>query len=201
LLLLSPVVANAAHFVDVRPVIAIRERLTVKLQAEVLDKTGPGDSLERVRSYRLKIVIPKGAAPDVRVGSSIHISLPVLHHAEAQARVTAMGNGEIVLLLPDQIQQLEGVRLKADLPLKPVNLYRIPFQAVYSPRGIGTETFVYAHSQVRLVPVSVLDIRDDGGIVVSSSDLASAEVVVSGLDNLVTGDDVSLAPAQEVSHD
>jgi hypothetical protein len=201
LLLLSPVVAQAAHFVDVRTAAAIRECLTVTLRAEVLDRTD-GDSVARVRSYHLRVAIPEGTVPDVRVGSSIRVSLPVVHHAEAFAKVMSVTGGDITVLLSDQIQQLDGLRLKADLPLKPVNLYRIPFQAVYSPRGITTETFVFDGARVSLVRVAVLEIHDDGGIVVSSSHLADARVVVNGLDNLVSGDEVNLMPAaQEVAHD
>lgn len=202
MLLLSSAAARAAHFVDVRPAAPLRERLTVTIAAEVQDRTGAGEAAAGVRDYHLRIAIPEGTTPDVAVGSSVRVALPIVRHAEALARVTSVGDGWISLVLPEQVQQLEGLRLKASLPLKPVNLYSIPFQAVYSPRGIMTEAFVYDGSRVKLVGVSVLEIRDDGRVVVSSARLAGAQVVVDGLDNLVSGDVVSpIFRAQEARHD
>lgn len=195
LLLLLPGVSRAAHYVSVEPARPLRQPMTIAAAAEVVDDTVVGASFSGSRPYHLAIRIPDGAKPDAAVGDALRLSLPIIHNARVLAKVTAVSEFDISLLLSGQVQRLQGLEITAELPLKPVNLYLIPFQAVYSPRGITTEVFVLqGDSRVRLVPVKPLAIRDNGDLIVSSSHLAGAKVVVDGLDNLVSGDLVSVLP-------
>jgi len=149
-------------------------------------------------NYRLLMLVPKGTIFDLSVGSSVPVTLPTIHHRNLQAKVSSISKTKIELILTNQVQLLDGQRLRVTLPAKPVHLYRIPFQAVYSPRGLTAEVFVLSSDQrVNLVPIVPLRVLSNGNVIVSSEQLKGATIVVQGTDNLVPGDKVQIIEQKE----
>jgi hypothetical protein len=198
-------IAEAARPVSVIKAKPVSQAVRLTLMAEVLDKAigEKADSDER-RSYHLSISPPNGLVLAMRAGSFVKVILPTVHHGEAMARIISISKTRIELLLTNQVQQLEGQQLKVELPFQPVHLYQIPFQAVYSPRGLTAEVFLLsADMKVRLVPVVPLQASSDGGLIVASDQLPDplkdALVVVQGTDNLLSGDSVQIENHQKVT--
>lgn len=191
--------ALAAHSVSVVKAEAVFKAVHLTLMAEPLDTAADHDAIPRPgRSYRLSIQLPSGVTPDVTVGDSVAVTLPTIHHNKARATIKSVSKTRIELVLADQVQLLEGQRLRVILPLKTVHLFRIPFQAVYSPRGSTNEVFLLSREQrVRLAPVVPLQVLPDGTVIVSSDQLAGADIVVQGTDNLVSGDSVRIVDEKE----
>jgi hypothetical protein len=198
LLLMSQGASAADHRVTTAKVEPVSTTVPLTLIADVSDSpVSPVTSLAG-RNYRLSILVPGGAVIDLSLGSSVPVTLPTIHHRNAQAKVSSISKTKIELMLTNQVQLLEGQRLQVTLPTKPVHLYRIPFQAIYSPRGITTEVFVLASDQrVNLVPIVPLKVLSNGNVIVSSDQLKDATIVVQGTDNLVPGDEVQVIEQKE----
>lgn len=162
--------------------------------ADVLDKkSDQKDDTNTRRSFHLSIELPVGLVAAIRNGSYVRVSLPTVHKNVAIAQVTSLSKNRVELVLANQVQQLEGQKLKVDLPFLPVNLYKIPFQAIYSPRGTTSEVFILSSDmKVQLVQITPLQISADGSIIVSSEQLKDAIVVVQGNDNLLSGDTIKV---------
>ncbi len=204
LLFLFPQISWADHsipMVSVKQAAPLTKALMVTVQAQVLKKpTGNEAEVENAHSFQVKVNVPEGGTPDLEVGSWVHVTLPTVRHKVASARVTAITNNSVELLLPGQVQQLEGQQLKVELPLKSKGLYRIPFQAIYSPRGITTQVFILTkNSTAHLISVKALQVLDDGEVIVSSEYLKDSKVVVSGTDNLLSEDSIRVASDQKES--
>jgi hypothetical protein len=193
-LLLAVQPAQAAHPVSVAKAEPVFKAVRVTLTAEATDAAVDDKVAPRLgRTYHLSIQIPTGATPELAVGSFVAVLLPTVHRNRAVAKVKSISKTRVEAALEDQIQMLDGQRLKVILPLRPVHLYRIPFQAVYSPRGLTTEVFILSSDQrAHLVPVVPIEVLPGGKIVVSSDRLNGASIVVHGTDNLVSGDAVQV---------
>jgi hypothetical protein len=196
-LALAPAAARGAHFAAVAPARPAGRALTVPVTAQVIDDTAAGVVPAGPRSYHLAVEVPEGAVPDLRIGDRVRVALPIIHQPKAEARVLAVDDKEVLLLLPGQIQQLRGLVLTAELPLKARRLFLVPLEAVYSPRGLTTQVFTLKDGRAALVAVKVLAARENGDLVVSSSGLDGQTVLTDGLDNLVNGDAVTAVPASE----
>ncbi len=202
LLLISQGASAADHQVNHKVTIAkvepVSTTLSLTLIADVSDSPDSKVTSLSGRNYRLSIPIPKGTVFDLSLGTSVPVTLPTIHHQNAQAKVSSISKTKIELMLSNQVQLLEGQRLRVTLPTKPLHLYRIPFQAVYSPRGLTTEVFVLASdNRVSLVPIVPLKVLSNGNVIVSSDQLKGATIVVQGTDNLVSGDQVQIIEQKE----
>jgi hypothetical protein len=198
LLLLSQGASAADHKVSVVKPEPVSTTVPLTLIAEVSDSPDHEVSLLTGRNYRLSIQVHKDMVFDLSPGSIVPVTLPTIHHRDAQAKVSSISKTKIELILTYQVQLLEGQRLRVTLPAKPVHLYRIPFQAVYSPRGITAEVFVLSSDQrVNLVPIFPLKVLSNGNVIVSSDQLKGATIVVQGTDNLVSGDKVQIMEQKE----
>lgn len=193
--------AQATHSVSVVKAESVSRTVYLTLMAEVLDTAADDTAIPRPgRTYHLSIQLPSGVIPDLLSGSSVTVTLPTIHHNKALAKIKSISKTRVELVLADQVQLLEGQRLRVILPLKPVHLFRIPFQAVYSPRGLTTEVFLLSQEKrVRLIPVVPLQVLPNGKIIVSSDQLDGADIVAQGTDNLVSGDSVQIIEQKEAS--
>ena len=192
--------AAAAHSVLVTEARSVSETVHLTMMADVLNSSTDKITSLTGRSYRLSIEIPKGAVLDLSPGSTVSVTLPTIHNRNAQARVSSISKTHIELLLTNQVQLLDGQRLRVILPAKPTHLYKIPFQAIYSPRGLTTEVFILSSDKrVRLVPVVPLQVLADGKVIVSADQLKGATIVVHGGDNLVSGDSVQVIEQKEAN--
>ena len=178
-----------------RTVTAVRPEPVTKLfelslMADVMDKNSKQTTNTSTRrSFHLSIDLPAGLVPAIKNGSYVKVNLPTVHKNVAIAQVTSLSKNRVELVLANQIQQLEGQRLKVDLLFLSVNLFKIPFQAIYSPRGSTSEVFIFlSDMKVQLVRITPLQILSDGNVIVSSEQLKDALVVVQGTDNLLSGD-------------
>lgn len=184
--------AWAQHAVMVQAAYAVKHQITITLQAQVLEKISERSNRTE-RSYHLSLEFPEGVQPQISEGSTARVILPTIRNRETFARVLSISKNSIALLLANQVQQLDGQSLTVEIPLKPDDLFEIPFEAVYSPRGLKAEAFVLEpNSTVKLVPTKVLQVSNDGMVVVSSKQLKEAKVVIKGNDNLVSGDSVEV---------
>lgn len=186
--------ALAARLVTTAKPEHVSKIFELSLMADVLDKkSDQKDDTNTRRSFHLSIELPVGLVAAIRNGSYIRVNLPTVHKNVAIAQVTSLSKNRVELVLANQVQQLEGQKLKVDLPFLPVNLYKIPFQAIYSPRGTTSEVFILSSDmKVQLVQITPLQISADGSIIVSSEQLKDAIVVVQGNDNLLSGDTVKV---------
>jgi hypothetical protein len=198
-LVLASQAALAAHSVSVAKAEPISKDVNLTLTAEVLETAADDTRIPSSgRSYHLSIQLPSGVAPDLSLGSSVNVSLPTIHHNNAVAITKSISKTRVELLLTNQTQLLGGQRLSVVLPLKPAHLYRIPFQAVYSPRGVTTEVFALSSEmRVRLIPIVPLQVLPDGKIIISSDQLDGVSIVVQGTNNLVSGDSVQPIDSKE----
>lgn len=190
-----PSIGNSGEFKDGRLVTVVKTEQVTKvfelsLMAEVLGTKNENNSR---RSYHLSIELPSGMIPAISNGPFVKITLPTIHKNKVIAQVTSINKTHVKLILTNQVQQLEGQKLKTDLPFHPANLFKIPFQAIYSPRGSTSEVFVLSSDmKVQLVQIIPLQISSDGSVIVSSEHLKNALVVVQGTDNLLSGDTVKV---------
>ncbi|MGE3263251.1 MAG: hypothetical protein AB7K68_15830 [Bacteriovoracia bacterium] len=198
-LLLMPQGASATdHRVSIIKAEPVSATVPLTLIADVSDSPDSKVTSLAGRNYRLSILVPRGTVFNLSLGSSVPVALPTIHHRNARAKVSSISKTKIELMLANQVQLLEGQRLRVTLPAKPVHLYRIPFQAVYSPRGITAEVFVLSSDQrVNLVPIVPLRVLSNGNVVVFSDQLKGATIVVQGTDNLVSGDKVQVIEQKE----
>lgn len=160
------------------------------LMAEVLQKINETNGRG---SYRLLLKLPSGLIPSIKNGSFVNVTIPTIHQNLVSGQIVSINKQNIELIISNQVQQLEGQTLKVDLPVLPTNLYKIPFQSIISPRGLGAEVFLLsADMKVQLVQVTPLHILSDGAIIVSSEHLKNSSIVVQGTDNLLSGDSVQV---------
>ena len=198
LLLMSQGASAADHRVTIIKVEPVSMTVHLTLIADVSDSPESKVTSLSGRNYRLSILVPRGTVFDLSLGSIVPVTLPTIHHQNAQAKVSSISKTKIELMLTNQVQLLEGQRLRVTLPTKPVDLYRIPFQAIYSPRGITAEVFVLASDQrVNLISIVPLKVLSNGNVIVSSDQLKGATIVVQGTDNLVSGDKVQIIEQKE----
>jgi hypothetical protein len=186
--------ASAARVVTAVKPERVAKIFELSLMADVLDKKFEQkiDTNTR-RTFHLSIELPAGLIPAIKNGSYVKVTLPTVHQNVAIAQITSFSKNHVELILANQVQQLEGQKLKVDLPFLPANLFKIPFQAIYSPRGEAAEVFVLSSDmKVQLVQIVPLQISSDGNIIVSSEQLKDALVVVQGTDNLLSGDTVQV---------
>jgi len=197
-LLLMSQAALATHRVTTVKAERVSTTVQLMLTADVSDLPDSKVTSLSGRSYRLSIQIPKGTVFDLSVGSNVQVTLPTIHNRVTQAKVSSISKTQIDLMLVNQVQLLDGQRLRVTLPTKPVHLYSIPFQAIYSPRGITTEVFVLTSDQrVNLVSIVALQVLPNGKVIVSSAQLNGATIVVQGTDNLISGDSVQVVEHSE----
>lgn len=198
-LALASQAALAAHSVSIVKAEPVLKTVHLTLTADALGGAADDDAIPRPGgSYRLIVRLPSGVTPDLTVGSSVAVALPTIHNNKARATIKSISKTRVELVLADQVQILEGQRLQVILPLKPGQLFRIPFQAVYSPRGLTSEVFLLSpEKRVFSVPVVPLQVHSGGMIVVSSDRLAGADIVAQGTDNLLSGDGVRVVDAKE----
>jgi hypothetical protein len=201
-LLLTSQAVLAAHYVSVIKAEPVSKTVHLTLMADVSDPTTAQSSISQPeRTYHLSVQLPNGVTPDLSVGSSVAVTLPTIHHNSAFASVKSISKTQVALVLANQVQILEGQRLRVILPLKPAHLFRIPFQAIYSPRGLTTEVFLLSNEKrTHLVPVVPLQALPEGKMIVSADQLDDATVVVQGTDNLISGDSVQVVDQKETSH-
>lgn len=194
--------AFASHRVSVVKAERVAKAVHLTLMAEVSGNAADANSVPTPgRTYHLSIQLPNGVTPDLSIGSSVTVTLPTIHHSTAFAKTKSISKTRVEIVLADQVQLLDGQRLRVTLPIKPDHLFRIPFQAIYSPRGLTSEVFLLSsEKRARLVPVVPLQLLPDGKIIVSSEQLDSASIVVQGTDNLISGDSVQVVDQKEASH-
>lgn len=191
-LLLATQPALAAHPVSVAKAEPVSGAVHLTLTAEASDAAADDEAVPRPgRAYRLSIQLPSGVTPDLSIGSFVTVTLPTVHHNTAPAKIKSISKTRIELVLENQTQLLDGQRLKVTLPLKSVHLYQIPFQAIYSPRGLTTEVFLLSPDQrAHRIPVVPVKLLPGGKVIVSSDRLDGASIIVQGTDNLISGDAV-----------
>ena len=193
--------AMAEHPVQVQLPLAVKGTINLTLQSRDIEKSTDksGGTATVSRNYRLNLVLPQGLSANVKEGTPVRVILPVVRNREAWAKVAKMDKNNIQLVLSNQVQQLEGQNLSVEIPIQPKDLYQIPFQAVYSPRGLTTDVFVVSNDGVAsLVPIHVLQIFDDGTMIVLAKQLQNARVVINGNDNLISGEKVQILDANGV---
>lgn len=194
----SQLQAEAKHSVSVVKAEAAAKSVELSLPAYVEPKLNP-TSTASIRSYNLEVRLPKGAQPSLQIGSVINVSLALVRNRNAKAEVVAIGKDAIKLRLSNQVQQLDGQTLTASVPLKKENLFFVPSQAIYSPRGEGAQVFIFDENQTaRLTPVAVIRAEKDGNVLVSAPTLSNAKVIFRGLENLNSGEPVDVIEKEEV---
>ena len=190
--------AFAEHRVTVAEVTPLLTNLTLELVADVSELSSAAVSSLGSRNYRLTIQVPSGTAFALSRGSKVSVTLPTIQNRRAQAEVTDVSKAQIHLVLRNQVQLLDGQRLRVTLPTKPVHLYKIPFQAIYSPRGVTAEVFVVSSdNRIKLVSIAPLQLLPNGYVIVSSDQLKDAKIVVHGIDNLLAGDTVQIVKQKD----
>lgn len=190
--------ALAEHRVAVTGAAAILSNVTLDLVADVSQSSDAVTSLGS-RNYRLTVQVPSGTMFDLSRGSKVSVTLPTIQNRLAHAEVTDVSKTQVHLVLRNQVQLLEGQRLRVAIPAKPVHLYKIPFQAIYSPRGLSPEVFVVSSdNRVKLIPIVPLRMLSGGHVIVSSPQLKDAKIVVHGTDNLLGGDSIQIVNYKEV---
>jgi len=190
--------AFAEHRVTVAEVTPLLTNLTLELVADVSELSSDAVSSLGSRNYRLTIQVPSGTVFDLSRGSKVSVTLPTIQNRRTQAEVMDVSKTQINLALRNQVQLLDGQRLRVTLPTKPVHLYKIPFQAIYSPRGVTAEVFVVSSdNRTKLVSIAILQLLPNGYVIISSDQLKDAKIVVHGIDNLLAGDIVQIVKQKD----
>lgn len=161
--------------------------------------TPRGDSAPRAGTpsdYRVTVEIPEGAQTTLSAGQTAAVTLPIIHHQEARGTVESTA-GALHLVLSNQVQELNGQQVQVLVPLRAQGLFRLPFQSVYSPRGVTKRVMVVRGKSVEAVEVKVIALAGESDVIVAGSLSNGESVVVDGLDNLLPADPVE--PVVEVS--
>ena len=181
----------ASHKVAVAEVLPLGKSLTLPAVGRATS-TGAGNS------YRIVVPVPKGAKVATQKGHSIRITLPILHHQDTQGSVVEINEKHIEILLSQQVQELNGQSVRVEIPLSGEGLFRVPFTAIYSPRGINARVFVVQGDKAEGKPAEVISLYGDTEVLIAAPLKAGDRVVVQGTDNLLSGDTVEVL-AQEGS--
>lgn len=194
LMALLPKNASSAHPVTTKEAVTVTSTAPIEIMGDVRDQVSNESSITSPSTrYRISVKIPRGANPALQVGDTVKVTLPTIHNSQATSSVKAIAAGSLELSLANQVQLLDGQRLKVSVPLRPTNLFKVPFQAVYSPRGEKTEVFrLLPDQRVELVPFEPLQLLPDGNIVGASEGLTGRMVVVEGTNGLLSGDKVKV---------
>ena len=182
--------------VSIEQAIPIREDRNVILSGRT--DLVPGSSPSgRLKDYKITVQRLKGATPHVTQGQTLRLRLPLVHNSEASAKIVSITPDQIVLDFPRQVQELGGQQVKVEVPLLPQRLYRIPFQAVYSPLGSHPRIFVIKEGHAYLKDLEVIASDKDSSLIVSADLEPGTFVIIKGQDNLLSGDPVRVFGSQE----
>lgn len=200
----SPKTQTLVHPVAVKPVVAMAKSVPTTLVGKVtLRGAGRtrGEAIGETSDYRVTVSLPAGVKPDLGVGRSVRVLLPVLHHQETRASVESVGEKSVSLSLTGQIHELNGNVVRAEIPIQAKGIFRVPFEAIYSPRGMDKQVFVLRGDRVEAREVAIVAMATERELLVAGSLEPSDRIVTQGLDNLLSGDAVTVVKSEEVSHD
>lgn len=183
--------ANAENFVETCAVSPVSHTTIVRLYASVDSKIDDPSS-DLYHSYLLIVELPKAVIPDIHINQTLNVSLPTIHHKKHRAVITNIQGRSIELRLDDQVQQLAGQALTVEVPLRNKELYLIPHESIYAPRGFDPKVFIVKNERAVSVAVGVIQAKDNGLILVSSSYLNNENVICNGLNNLIAGEPVNI---------
>ena len=155
------------------------------------------DSVAGPSDYHVTVSIPRGADPALVKGNTVRVTLPILHHRETQASVETLERGRLELLLPKQVQELSGQEVRIEIPLKAAGIYRVPFTSIYSPRGATKQLFVLQGDHVETRDIEVVAMANASEILVAGRLSPGEQIVVQGMDNLLSGDAVRVLTSEE----
>jgi hypothetical protein len=190
-----------AHAILTRKVVASSRTILATFKGRARKYTnadGNESSVRGTSSYQIEVDLPKGVQADLSKGQTVLVSLPIVHHSEVRARIDRVEVGKIKLILGDQVQELAGQEVRVQIPLRSLGLYRIPFEAVCSPRGLSKKVFVLQGDRVLATPVEVVaPSSDDGDIWIAGQFAPDSKIVIRGFDHLVTGDLVRVVSKEE----
>ena len=188
-----------AQKVGVQRLGPLTEPLTTALVGRVYARGGENDkqgTVSRESSYRIRVKLPAGASPTLAPGQSVKVTLPIVHDQETSAVVEAVEQQAVSLLLAKQVQELGGQEVRVAIPLRGKGVFRVPFDAIYSPRGLTTQLFVVQGDHVELRDIKVIALAGPEEVYVTGKLADVDHIVVRGLDNLLTGDVVEVAQAE-----
>lgn len=174
---------------------ALRAPVTLLLPAAARLESGAVLGGRR-RDYRLDLELPSGTRAVARPGAQLEVLLPLVRHARAGALLLASQAGHLSLRLVGQVQELAGRDLQVQVGLQPAGLFIVPLGAVQSPRGLTAEVYALREGRAHSVPVQVLQLRDDGRLLVAGALRDGESVAEDGLDGLLEGDEVRLLPKE-----
>lgn len=179
------------HAVGISPATAVSTSQKLSFSVRAFGVASSNES-KSIRDYWVNVTLPDDVTPDIRVGDLVPVQLPVVRNRETRAKVVEFKNQIIRLLVSHQVQYLEGQTLTVSIPIQKTNLFFVPFQAIYSPRGGKTKVFVLDQdNKTKLVPVKVLQMMNEGTLIVSSPSLAAGvNIITHGLENLGDGEKV-----------
>lgn len=178
--------SNPPHRVGVVAVQAFDKTTVVGLVGRVLKLEG------RTAEYQVTVPLPKGALADVTPGQRIPITLPIIRNQQTQGVVESLQLDKLILHLSQQVQELNGQNVRAEVPIKATGIFRLPFTAIYSPRGVTKQVFVVKQERAELMPVEVISLYNNHELLISAGLSATDRVVTQGLDNLLNGDAVEV---------
>jgi hypothetical protein len=189
----APQPAAAAQAVAVARVSALKGPQDLLLPAQARETAAPEPGGRK--DYRIDVVLPAGVHP--RLQDGVWVRLPIVRHARVKAAVQGLRDGRLELLLPDQVQELNGRGVQVELRIEAQGLHSLDFEALCSPRGLGAKVFAVREGLARSVDVTLLDLKDDGSAVVAGALRDDESVAVRGLENLLDGDRVRVLPLGE----
>ncbi len=148
------------------------------------------EGIGRASDYKIAVHIPEGAQTDLSLGRSVRVTLPIVHDQQTHAVVESIQGSEIGFRLSGQVQELNGQEVRVEIVLQPRGLFKIPFNAVYSPRGNPVQTFIVSEGRAQARDLKIVALASPTEIWVAGPLDPRDEVIVQGLDNLISGDAV-----------
>lgn len=182
------------HPVAVSPAVPQGQSVPISLLGYATDEHPGSAGLNRASSYLVRVAVPKGATPDVAVGRSVPVTLPIIHHQQTTGSVVKIEEGEVQLRLAQQVQELNGQRVRVQLPIAGKGIFRVPFTAIYSPRGGSKQVFVVKEGRAEARPAELVSLFSSDQVLVAAALNEGDQVVSQGIDNLISGDTVEVIP-------
>lgn len=158
----------------------------------VRSQRGDSTAIGATSDYRVRVTLPRGTKTFAKIGQKVSVVLPILHHQKTQGVVEKIEAFQVEILLPRQVQELNGQEVRIEVPLEPDGIFWVPFASIYSPRGTKKQVFVVRNGRAEAVVVETIKLGLNSGIYVAAKLNFNDKVVVKGLDNLIAGDSVAV---------
>lgn len=178
--------AAQVHLVETVQPVFVASSMRLPLSGTIKETASNGTGL---RNFIILITLPLNVKPNISLGSSFNVEVPLLAGSTRRALVTKVDGQKIEMVLKNEIHDLVGQVARVQIPVETKNIFEAPVSSIFSPMGDRSFIFIVDGDRARQMPVDVLNSTQGGKLLLASKQIQnSSSIVTRGLDNLIDGD-------------